>query len=93
MLYLRNFWIIEVLGPSTNVRDNRTGNQELTIQIYWQHWVRKTQDEDKQNKKHNTANLTRHFLLKCVYQDIQESERSCVCVLGVIILLLSAIFL
>ena len=25
-----------------------------TIQRNWQHWVNKTQNEDKQNKKHNT---------------------------------------
>ena len=33
-----------------NVRENRRGNQEWTIQRYYQHWVQKTQDEDKQNK-------------------------------------------
>ena len=33
-----------------NVRENRRGNQEWTIQRHWQHWVHKTQDEDKQNK-------------------------------------------
>jgi len=31
-----------------NVRENRSGNQEWTIQINWQHWVHKKQDEDKQ---------------------------------------------
>jgi len=38
-----------------NVKENRRGNQEWTIQRNWQHWVYKTQDEDKQNKdtKHN----------------------------------------
>jgi len=25
-----------------------------TIQRYWQHWVHKTHDEDKQNRKYNT---------------------------------------
>jgi hypothetical protein len=25
-------------------------NKEWTIQKHWQHWVSKTQDEDKQNK-------------------------------------------
>ena len=39
-----------------NVRENRRGNQEWTIQNHWQHWIHKTQDEDKQNKKHNTVN-------------------------------------
>ena len=27
-----------------------------TIQRLWQHWVNKTQEEDKQSKKHNTGN-------------------------------------
>ena len=39
-----------------NFRENQRGNQEWAIQRQWQHWVHKTQDEDKQNKKHNTAN-------------------------------------
>ena len=30
--------------------------QEWTIQRNWQHCVHKTQNENKQNKKHNTAN-------------------------------------
>ena len=34
-----------------NVRENRRGNQEWTIQRNRQLWVHKTQDEDKQNKK------------------------------------------
>jgi hypothetical protein len=34
----------------TNVRENQKGNQEWTIHRNWQHWVHKTQDEDKQNK-------------------------------------------
>ena len=33
-----------------NVRENGRGNQEWTIQRHWQHWVHKTQDEDKQDK-------------------------------------------
>jgi hypothetical protein len=37
-----------------NVRENRRGKQEWTIQRNWQHWVHKTQDEVKQNKTHNT---------------------------------------
>jgi hypothetical protein len=32
-------------------------NQEWTIQKYWQHWVPKTQDEDKQNKKNPTQKI------------------------------------
>ena len=45
---------------------NRRGNQEWTIQRNWQHWVHRTQDEDKQNKKHNTicVGYTRHLLHK-----------------------------
>ena len=30
-----------------NVRENLRGNQEWTIQRHWQHWVHKTQNEDK----------------------------------------------
>ena len=30
--------------------------EEWTIQRHWQHWEHKTQDKDKQNKKHNTEN-------------------------------------
>ena len=33
------------------VRKKRNDNQEWTIQRHGQHWVYKTQDEDKQNKK------------------------------------------
>jgi hypothetical protein len=33
-----------------NVRQNRRGNQEWTIQRNYQHWVHKTQDEEKQSK-------------------------------------------
>ena len=41
-----------------NVRENRRGNQELTIQRHWQHYAHKTHHEDKQNtkaQKHNTT--------------------------------------
>ena len=34
-----------------NFRENRSRNQEWTIQRNWRHWVHKTQDEDKQSKK------------------------------------------
>ena len=37
-----------------NFRENRRSNQEQTIQRNWQYSKYKTQDEDKQNKKHNT---------------------------------------
>ena len=33
----------------------------MTIQRNWQYWVHKTQDEDKQNKKHNTICVGRHY--------------------------------
>ena len=33
-----------------------TRHRTKTIQRHWQHWAHKTQDEDKQNKKHNTEN-------------------------------------
>ena len=31
-----------------------TRHRTKTIQRHWQHWIHKTQDENKQNKKHNT---------------------------------------
>ena len=39
-----------------NVRENRRGNEEWTIQRHWQHRVHKTQDKNKKYKKntHNT---------------------------------------
>jgi hypothetical protein len=40
-----------------NVRENWRGNQEWTIQRHWQHWVHKTQGEDKQNKKQKTKRI------------------------------------
>jgi hypothetical protein len=41
-----------------NGRENRRDNEEWTIQRNLQHWVYKTQDEDKQsnNKKKPTQN-------------------------------------
>ena len=38
-----------------NVREYRRGNQKRTIQRNWQ------QDEEKQNKKHNTVCVGHHF--------------------------------
>jgi hypothetical protein len=35
----------------TNVRENRRGNQEWTIQRNWTHWAHTTHDADKQNTK------------------------------------------
>jgi hypothetical protein len=40
-----------------NVRETRRGNQQWAYQRTWQHWVHKTQDEDKQIK-----NTTQHAL-------------------------------
>ena len=36
-----------------NVRENRTANQDWTIQRNWQDCVHKTQNKDKQNKKYS----------------------------------------
>ena len=44
-------WIKPIL-KKINVRENQRGNQEWRIQNHRQHWVHKTQDEDK--TKHNT---------------------------------------
>ena len=38
------------------MRENRSGNQEWTIQRNWQHGVHKTHGVEKQNKQHNTEN-------------------------------------
>ena len=38
-----------------NVRENRRCIQECKIKKQWQHWVHKTQNEDKQNKKLKTV--------------------------------------
>jgi hypothetical protein len=44
------------IKPSSylSCRENRMGNQELTIQGHWQHWPHKTQNED--NKKNINNN-------------------------------------
>jgi len=49
-----------------NVRENRRGNQEWTIQRNWKHWVHKTQDEDKQNK-----NTTQYALDTTIHKQTQ----------------------
>jgi hypothetical protein len=36
-----------------------TGHRTKTIQNHWQHWAHKTQDEDKQNIKHNRTQKTK----------------------------------
>jgi len=38
-----------------NVKENRRGNQEWKIQRNWQHWVHKTQNDDKHKKTHNAT--------------------------------------
>ena len=45
-----------------HVRENRRGNQQWTIQRNWQHWVHKTQDEEKQikNTKHHALDTNMH---------------------------------
>jgi len=43
------------------VRENWRDNQGWTIQINWQHWVYKTQDDDKQNKEPNTICVGYHY--------------------------------
>jgi hypothetical protein len=42
-----------------NVRENRKCNQIWKIQRNWQHWVLKTQDEDKQKQKTQHRKLKR----------------------------------
>ena len=38
---------VRITGMQINIRENRRGNQEWTIQRNWQHWVHKIQDQDK----------------------------------------------
>jgi len=40
-----------------NVKENRRGNQEWKIQRNWQHWVHKTQNDDKQTKNTTQHNM------------------------------------
>ena len=40
-----------------NVRENRRGNQEWTIQRHWQHWINKTQGEGKHSETQNTTSV------------------------------------
>jgi hypothetical protein len=35
------------VGTVNKRRENQRGNQEWTIQKHWQHWVHKTQDENR----------------------------------------------
>ena len=42
-----------------NVRENRRGNQEWTVQRNWQHWVHKTH-KTKTNKYKNTICVGHH---------------------------------
>ena len=44
-----------------NVRENRSGNQELIIQRNWQHRAHKTQDED--TKKHKQRKYDSRLLI------------------------------
>jgi len=41
-----------------NVKEDRRGNQEWTIQRHWQHWAHKAQNEDK--KKHTHTQKTKN---------------------------------
>ena len=50
--------IVYLCSWKINVKENRNGNQEWTMQRNRQHWVHKT--EDKQNKKHNTKCVGHH---------------------------------
>ena len=47
-----------------NIRENRRGNQQWTIQRNWQHWVQMTPDEDKQNKKYTTQYVLDNTMCK-----------------------------
>jgi hypothetical protein len=53
-----------VVKYSINVRENRKGNQELTIQRNWQHFTQKT-------KKSKTKNTTQYVLDSTIYKQTQ----------------------
>jgi len=60
-----------------NIREKRRrGNQEWTIQKNWQHWVHKKQEEDKQNKNHNTicTNLTSNEIFSLAIVGILKDD-------------------
>ena len=54
-----------------NVRENRRGNQEWTNQRNWQHWVHKTQYEDKPNKKQKQNNTTHYVLDTTLHKQLE----------------------
>jgi len=59
-----------------NFRENRRSYQEWTIRRNWQHWVQKTQYEDKQNTKHNTICVGHHYPSSpLIYTVILSSSR------------------
>jgi hypothetical protein len=60
ILFKKNNFDLEVNGQG----EYRRCNQEWTIQRNWQHWVHKTQDEDKQSKKYNTICVEHHWTQK-----------------------------
>ena len=48
-----NKCISTFLNFEINVRNNRSGRKEWTIQRHWLHWTCKKQDEEKQNTHKN----------------------------------------
>jgi hypothetical protein len=51
----------------SNVRENRRGNQEWTIQRHWQHWVYKTPNirhRTQDTERRQTKQKTQHRKLK-----------------------------
>ena len=49
---------VSIVKYEINVRENRRGNQEWTIQRNWQHLVHKTQEEKKKKKTHYALDTT-----------------------------------
>jgi hypothetical protein len=45
-----------------NVRGTEGQSRMDNPERNWQHWVHKTQDEDKQNKKHNTICVGQYYI-------------------------------
>ena len=63
-----------------NVRENRTGNQEWTIQKNWQHWAHKTQNGDKKKttKKPTRQDVMDTLIRKQTQKDTRTPTKNCV---------------
>jgi hypothetical protein len=60
-----------------DVREYRMDNQEWTLQINWQNWVHKTQDEDKQTQtnKQRKKNNVKVSIFNATFNNILSISR------------------